>query len=224
MPLAASLIFLALTVVVGLGVVGSKHMQAKRIQDFRRLCKQIQLIDALNGKERAYWRTTNPEHPSEPCFRPLRLLSIGLFPRSLMQVWYSWRCIWVYFLDQDGTGTRGIVSLLILDEIMQRAAPPGTRPCEWFDMIGGMATGGLIAIMLGRLRMSIPDCIAAFCSLGEQVFVDSMSLPARVFGLCRLSEEMLRLVMEHAANTSGDETFAKMRDSPEWPDRKICRT
>ena len=34
-----------------------------------------------------------------------------------------------------------------------------SRPCEHFDLIGGSGVGGLIAIMLGRLRMvtSCPD-------------------------------------------------------------------
>jgi len=62
-------------------------------------------------------------------------------------------------LSLDGGGVRGLSSLLILRNIMEEIARrqgPGTaeaRPCEYFDLIGGTGTGGLIAIMLGRLRM-----------------------------------------------------------------------
>jgi len=61
-------------------------------------------------------------------------------------------------LSLDGGGVRGLSSLLILREIMedleQRTGAPKTpRPCEFFDMIGGTSTGGLIAIMLGLLGM-----------------------------------------------------------------------
>ena len=31
--------------------------------------------------------------------------------------------------------------------------PEVPRPCDYFDLIGGTSTGGLIAIMLGRLGM-----------------------------------------------------------------------
>lgn len=40
-------------------------------------------------------------------------------------------------------------------------ADPESPPklCDYFDMIGGTSTGGPIAIMLGRLRMTVDDCI-----------------------------------------------------------------
>ncbi|KAI8669991.1 PNPLA domain-containing protein [Fusarium sp. Ph1] len=37
-------------------------------------------------------------------------------------------------------------------------------------MIGGTSTGGLIAIMLGRLKMSVVDCIEAYQHISRQVF------------------------------------------------------
>jgi patatin-like phospholipase/acyl hydrolase len=68
-------------------------------------------------------------------------------------------------LSLDGGGVRGLSSLLILREIMEEIGrqvssnetPSKTPlPCEYFDLIGGSGTGGLIAIMLGRLRMVNP--------------------------------------------------------------------
>ncbi|KIO27731.1 hypothetical protein M407DRAFT_53822, partial [Tulasnella calospora MUT 4182] len=69
----------------------------------------------------------------------------------------------------DGGGVRGIISLIILERIMHDIAPK-TKPCDYFDLIGGTSTGGLIAIMLGRLRMSIPECIAAYAELSKLIF------------------------------------------------------
>jgi patatin-like phospholipase/acyl hydrolase len=71
-------------------------------------------------------------------------------------------------LALDGGGVRGLSSLLILQRLMQEvhrimeeqgdsrkgSKPP--LPCEYFDLICGTSTGGLIAIMLGRLRMVCP--------------------------------------------------------------------
>jgi patatin-like phospholipase/acyl hydrolase len=67
-------------------------------------------------------------------------------------------------LSLDGGGVRGISSLYILEAIMHQIArdhyaenPQGPKitpkPCEYFDLICGTSTGGLIALMLGRLRM-----------------------------------------------------------------------
>lgn len=44
------------------------------------------------------------------------------------------------------------------------------RPCDYFDLIAGTGTGGLIAIMLGRLRMSIVDCMRVYVEMTRRVF------------------------------------------------------
>ncbi|RYP19453.1 hypothetical protein DL765_003354 [Monosporascus sp. GIB2] len=71
----------------------------------------------------------------------------------------------------DGGGVRGLSSLYIIQQLMEavdRQHPP--KPCQFFDMIGGTSTGGLIAIMLGRLEMSVADCIAAYSRMMDGVF------------------------------------------------------
>jgi hypothetical protein len=66
-------------------------------------------------------------------------------------------------LSLDGGGVKGLASLHILKQLMaqvqrqQRASGIGgshgpLRPCDYFDLICGTSTGGLIAIMLGRLK------------------------------------------------------------------------
>ena len=44
------------------------------------------------------------------------------------------------------------------------------RPCDYFDLIGGTGTGGLIAIMLGRLRMTLGQCQEIFREMTRVVF------------------------------------------------------
>lgn len=56
-------------------------------------------------------------------------------------------------------------------------------PWQEFDMIGGTSTGGLIAIMLGRLRMSLKDCEAAYIRLSSEIFtpVRNNTDPRRIY-------------------------------------------
>lgn len=77
----------------------------------------------------------------------------------------------IRLLALDGGGVRGLSSLMILRNLMNSIdpeAPP--KPCDYFDMIGGTSTGGLIAVMLGRLRMSVDESIDAYGSLSDKVF------------------------------------------------------
>lgn len=61
-------------------------------------------------------------------------------------------------LSLDGGGVRGLSSLLIIRRIMEQIRRDTHTditpfPCHYFDLIGGTSTGGLIALMLGRLGM-----------------------------------------------------------------------
>jgi Patatin-like phospholipase len=69
----------------------------------------------------------------------------------------------------DGGGVRGKASLLMLKEIM-RHIKPGAKPCDFFDLIAGTSTGGLIAIMLARLRYDLDEAIEKYDSIGPRIF------------------------------------------------------
>ncbi|OAG43855.1 hypothetical protein AYO21_02082 [Fonsecaea monophora] len=80
-------------------------------------------------------------------------------------------------LSLDGGGVRGLSTLHILKSLMtqvnyerQKSGAPALKPCELFDLIGGTSTGGLIAIMLGRLEMDVDECIVAYNKLTKAIF------------------------------------------------------
>jgi len=73
----------------------------------------------------------------------------------------------------DGGGFRGMASLLILDAIMRIISEKNgkpVKPCEYFDIITGTSTGGLIAIMLGRLRFTTEEAISKYRDCGAKAF------------------------------------------------------
>ncbi|KAH6619706.1 hypothetical protein B0J18DRAFT_482331 [Chaetomium sp. MPI-SDFR-AT-0129] len=81
----------------------------------------------------------------------------------------------VNLLSLDGGGVRGVSSLVILDGIMNQIKdlyqlPETPKPCEFFHMIAGTSTGGLIAIMLGRLRMSTKEALEAYDDCASKIF------------------------------------------------------
>jgi hypothetical protein len=72
--------------------------------------------------------------------------------------------------------------LIILQELMYRTyvecegKPPNRdrdempKPCEHFDLIVGTGTGGLIALMLGRLRLDLETCKEVYVRMTRRVF------------------------------------------------------
>ncbi|VDB96283.1 unnamed protein product [Peniophora sp. CBMAI 1063] len=76
-------------------------------------------------------------------------------------------------LSLDGGGYRGLASLEILDRLMtelKRDDGSVPKPCEVFDFIIGTSTGGLIAILLGRLRLSVEQARKHYLEFGEKIF------------------------------------------------------
>ncbi|PGH23009.1 hypothetical protein AJ80_02924 [Polytolypa hystricis UAMH7299] len=78
-------------------------------------------------------------------------------------------------LSLDGGGVRGLSSIIILQHIMRavnadRSSDDQLEPWQLFDMIGGTSTGGLIAVMLGRLRMSLDECEKTYLTFSEKIF------------------------------------------------------
>ncbi|GFF55509.1 hypothetical protein CNMCM6936_005638 [Aspergillus lentulus] len=86
-------------------------------------------------------------------------------------------------LSLDGGGIRGLSSLYVLKDMMEAMDPDHPpKPCEVFDMIGGTSTGGLIAIMLGRLKMDVDQCIDAYVRLSKQAFTRKNYIPVTLRG------------------------------------------
>ncbi|MCJ1434912.1 hypothetical protein MMC27_004282 [Xylographa pallens] len=78
-------------------------------------------------------------------------------------------------LALDGGGVRGLSELLILKRLMHRIDPQTKdrklpKPCDYFDVMYGTSTGGLVAIMLGRLELDIDTCIERYIRLSRRIF------------------------------------------------------
>ncbi|TAQ85904.1 hypothetical protein B7494_g5770 [Chlorociboria aeruginascens] len=106
-------------------------------------------------------------------------------------------------LALDGGGVqslfKGMFTLVMLKQLMETidpSCPP--KPCEYFDMIGGTSSGGLIAIMLGRLKMTIDESIHAYLSLSKRI-LQTRKKSVRVNGKLQDrfdSEELVRAMKE----------------------------
>ncbi|KAK3073260.1 hypothetical protein LTR53_005310 [Teratosphaeriaceae sp. CCFEE 6253] len=115
-------------------------------------------------------------------------------------------------LSLDGGGVRGYSMLIILQELMHRTfveiegrAPKRNeipKPCEHFDLIAGTGTGGLIAIMLGRLRLDLDTCKDVYVRMTRRVFETDKTFAgipykSTMFKASKLEEAIRECVREH---------------------------
>jgi hypothetical protein len=102
--------------------------------------------------------------------------------------------------------------LIILQELMHRSyvetvgeAPKRDqipKPCEYFDLIAGTGTGGLIALMLGRLRLDLETCMEVYVRMTRKVFETDKTIigipyKTTLFKASKLEEAIKECVKEH---------------------------
>ncbi|KAF2478106.1 FabD/lysophospholipase-like protein [Lindgomyces ingoldianus] len=134
-------------------------------------------------------------------------------------------------LSLDGGGVRGYSMLIILQELMHRTfvevegrAPKRheiPKPCDHFDLIAGTGTGGLIAIMLGRLRLDVDTCKEVYVRMTKRVFETDKTfagIPYRstLFKASKLEEAIMECVREHTIyEDEGNDAHDAASSSPD---------
>lgn len=80
----------------------------------------------------------------------------------------------------DGGGFRGLGALHTINHLT-KAKSQDQKPCEMFDMMCGSSVGGLIVILLGRLKLDCATAIAiykelteSFCGKDEETFYNKL--------------------------------------------------
>jgi patatin-like phospholipase/acyl hydrolase len=78
-------------------------------------------------------------------------------------------------LTIDGGGLQAITTLLILDKLLDAIAKNNKvnhqkpRPCDVFDTIAGIGSGGWLAILLGRFHMDITACLSEWYKITSHI-------------------------------------------------------
>ena len=124
-------------------------------------------------------------------------------------------------LTLDGGGVRGLSSLLILRkllclinvELTGEDLPVAAK--DVFDLIAGTSTGGLIALMLVKLDMTIDECIAEYQILARHIFEHQSRFGRWTggFGKARYSGDNLISKVQALIRSKGLADDLKMTDN-----------
>ncbi|KAH8914288.1 FabD/lysophospholipase-like protein [Atractiella rhizophila] len=135
----------------------------------------------------------------------------------------------VRILAIDNGGIATFATLYMLQVVMLHVGellgiPEGeeVRPCDIFDLICGTSTGGWIALMLGRLGMTVQESIRAYEQIIQHVFSEDapLSEEGHRYSAQRLEAVFLDIIARHTPS-SGLSTHLPMKDDA-IADR--CRT
>ena len=150
-------------------------------------------------------------------------------------------------LALDGGGVRGLSTLQILKQLMDTIHPESPpKSCDYFNMIEGTSTGRsvmitfagfnadekrrLIAIMLGRLRMTVDECIDAYVSLSDRIFQKQrhrVTIKGRVqgrFDSDELERAVREIVVPFSCRRSLSQIYSNVTSLPGWRDARRGET
>jgi len=102
----------------------------------------------------------------------------------------------VTILSIDGGGIRGILPGVILayieEQLQERTNNPEARLCDYFDLLAGTSTGGILTCMYitpdenGKPKFSAQDAVDLYLKNGQKIF--SISFGRRILNLFGLFE------------------------------------
>ena len=97
-------------------------------------------------------------------------------------------------------------------------------PCHYLDYSFGTSTGGLISIMLGRFRMSVPDCLRRYEEMGERIFghprrISIKGWPKNKFDKLNLKQCVEDITNQHMPEHESQETYGRLP----YPE-DLCKT
>jgi hypothetical protein len=105
-------------------------------------------------------------------------------------------------LTLDGGGMRGVITLTILIELLrlvrEKSGKANATITDCFDMIIGTSTGGLIAMMITILGLSLEEVFGMYASLGGRIFGESAKVHDLTMSLLiRYSDKtMMRILLD----------------------------
>ncbi|KAL9025382.1 MAG: hypothetical protein Q9196_005780 [Gyalolechia fulgens] len=95
-------------------------------------------------------------------------------------------------------------------------------PCHYFDYAVGTSTGGLISIMLSRLRMTVDDCISEYKTLGQKIFGHPRPLAFGAILWHKFDYRVLERVLRSAVTRHSEASEEYVAEFPS--DKELCRT
>lgn len=113
----------------------------------------------------------------------------------------------IRILSIDGGGIRGIIPGIILsyleDELKRKTGNPNTSIGQYFDLVAGTSTGGILSLLYlcpdrnGNFKYGAREALKVYVDLGENIF--NLSLAQQLQSLAGIiDEKYTELELENA--------------------------